>query len=251
MIVSSPAPPLTVSIQGGTTIRSAQGVPTIATLETRGPSAQLGAAALAAPAPAAAQRTSTPRTPPRRSSRFLTTYEYLLRGHRCARRGPIDTLLAHARAPGDHHAPPRRDGGRSSPRRLRRHRRNPRPAPSPQDFPSAKGKTISQLLHDSGATPSKLVVAPASQVFDTGAERYPFGVFTPGQEQVEDVEVALYFAKDGKSKVLGPLPGEAGNAADQARLPLPERLRPGRGEVGLRGAEGRLRPRTAPGWRSR
>jgi hypothetical protein len=83
-----------------------------------------------------------------------------------------------------------------------------RPAPPPQDFPSAQGKTISQLLHGSGATPSKLVVAPASEVFDSGPERYPFGVFTAGQEQVEDAEVALYFAKDGKSKVLGPLPAK-------------------------------------------
>jgi hypothetical protein len=83
-----------------------------------------------------------------------------------------------------------------------------RPAPPSMDFPTAQGKTISQLLHESGATPSKLVVAPASEVFDTGIERYPFGVFTPGQEQVEDVEVALYFAKDGKSKVLGPLPAK-------------------------------------------
>lgn len=83
-----------------------------------------------------------------------------------------------------------------------------RPAPPPKDFPQAQGKTISQLLHGSGAVPSELVIAPASQVFDTGEERYPFGVFTAGQEQVEDVEVALYFAKDGKSKVLGPLPAK-------------------------------------------
>jgi hypothetical protein len=83
-----------------------------------------------------------------------------------------------------------------------------RPAPPPKDFPQAQGKTISQLLHDSGAVPSELVVAPASQAFDPGAERYPFGVFTAGQEQVEDVEVALYFAKDGKSKVIGPLPAK-------------------------------------------
>jgi hypothetical protein len=83
-----------------------------------------------------------------------------------------------------------------------------RPAPPPTDFPPAKGQTISQLLHRSGAAPSKLVVAPASEVFDKGVERYPFGVFTPGQEQVEDVEVALYFAKDGKSKVVGPLPAK-------------------------------------------
>jgi hypothetical protein len=83
-----------------------------------------------------------------------------------------------------------------------------RPAPPPKDFPQAQGKTISQLLHGSGAVPSELVVAPASQVFDTGEERYPFGVFTAGQEQVDDVEVALYFAKDGKSKVIGPLPAK-------------------------------------------
>ncbi len=83
-----------------------------------------------------------------------------------------------------------------------------RPAPPPKDFPQARGKTISQLLHGSGAVPSELVIAPASQVFDTGEERYPFGVFTAGQEQVDDVEVALYFAKDGKSKVIGPLPAK-------------------------------------------
>ncbi|OJU81956.1 MAG: hypothetical protein BGO11_05720 [Solirubrobacterales bacterium 70-9] len=83
-----------------------------------------------------------------------------------------------------------------------------RAAPPSKDFPSAHGKTISQLLHGSGATPSEFVIAPASEVFDTGVERYPFGVFTAGQEQVEDVEVALYFAKDGKSKVLGPLPAK-------------------------------------------
>ena len=83
-----------------------------------------------------------------------------------------------------------------------------RPAPPPKDFPQAQGKTISQLLHGSGAVPSELVIAPASQVFDKGEERYPFGVFTAGQEQVDDVEVALYFAKDGKSKVIGPLPAK-------------------------------------------
>ncbi len=83
-----------------------------------------------------------------------------------------------------------------------------RPAPPPKDFPQAQGETISGLLHSSGAVPSTLVIAPASQVFDTGQERYPFGVFTAGQEQVDDVEVALYFAKDGKSKVTGPLPAK-------------------------------------------
>jgi hypothetical protein len=83
-----------------------------------------------------------------------------------------------------------------------------RPAPPTKDFPSGKGQTIPALLHSSGATPSELVIAPASEVFDKGVERYPFGVFTAGQEQVDDVEVALYFAKSSHAPVIGPLPAK-------------------------------------------
>lgn len=84
-----------------------------------------------------------------------------------------------------------------------------RPAPSAAEFPSAKGKTIAELLRDSGAKPAKVVIAPAAQAFDIGANRYPFGVFTLGNEQVEGADVALYFAKDEKSgPVIGPLPAQ-------------------------------------------
>jgi hypothetical protein len=81
-----------------------------------------------------------------------------------------------------------------------------RSAPPPSDFPAAQGKTMSQILHDSGAKPTKLVIAPAAQVFDKGPNRYPFGVFTVGNEQVSSADVALYFAKSGKGKVMGPYP---------------------------------------------
>ncbi len=81
-----------------------------------------------------------------------------------------------------------------------------RPAPATTEFPAAKGKTIAELLRDSGAKPTKLVIAPAAQVFDVGENRYPFGVFTRGQEQIDDADVALYFAKDERSPVVGPLP---------------------------------------------
>jgi hypothetical protein len=81
-----------------------------------------------------------------------------------------------------------------------------RPAPAATEFPSAKGKTIGQLLRDSGAKQTKLVIAPAAQSFVKGPNRYPFGVFTLSQEQVEDADVALYFAKNGTSKVIGPYP---------------------------------------------
>jgi hypothetical protein len=81
------------------------------------------------------------------------------------------------------------------------------PAPSAADFPSAKGKTLTQLLRDSRAEPAKVVIAPAAQAFEVGENRYPFGVFTVGNEQVENANVALYFAKDEKSgPVIGPLP---------------------------------------------
>jgi hypothetical protein len=81
-----------------------------------------------------------------------------------------------------------------------------RPAPAAAEFPSAKGRTIDQVLADSGAKQTKLVIAPAAQAFEPGPNRYPFGVFTLGQEQIDDADVALYFAKDAQSPVEGPLP---------------------------------------------
>lgn len=83
-----------------------------------------------------------------------------------------------------------------------------RPAPAAAEFPSARGKTIADLLHDSGAKPTNLVVAAAARTFRVGENRFPFGVFTRGNEQVSDADVALYFAKDGKSPVMGPLPAQ-------------------------------------------
>jgi len=84
-----------------------------------------------------------------------------------------------------------------------------RPAPSAAEFPAAKGKTIADLLRSSGAKPAKVVIAPAAQAFDLGGNRYPFGVFTRGNEQVDDADVALYFAKDeDKGPVIGPLPAQ-------------------------------------------
>jgi hypothetical protein len=80
------------------------------------------------------------------------------------------------------------------------------PAPSAAEFPSAKGKTIATLLKNSSAKPSKVVIAPAAQDFAVGENRYPFGVFTRGNEQIDDADVALYFAKSEKGAVVGPLP---------------------------------------------
>ncbi|HSS32523.1 MAG TPA: thioredoxin family protein [Solirubrobacterales bacterium] len=83
-----------------------------------------------------------------------------------------------------------------------------RTAPAATEFPAAKGKTIAELLNGSGAKPTKLVVAPAAQSFVVGPNRYPFGVFSTGGEQIDDADVALYFARDEDSPVQGPLPAE-------------------------------------------
>jgi hypothetical protein len=80
-----------------------------------------------------------------------------------------------------------------------------RPAPPKSEFPSAKGKTLAEVLEAEDATPSTLVVSPAAQVFNTGENRYPFGVFERDRTQVPDAEVALYFAK-----APGRVPGSAG-----------------------------------------
>ena len=81
-----------------------------------------------------------------------------------------------------------------------------REAPAATDFPSAEGKTIEELLN--AETPSDKVIAPAALVFETGENRYPFGVFNVDRTQVEDADVALYFAKSPQSPVSGPLPAE-------------------------------------------
>jgi hypothetical protein len=90
-----------------------------------------------------------------------------------------------------------------------------RPAPSTTEFPSAQGKTIADLLHSSGAKPARVVIAPAAQIFEVGVNRYPFGVFTVGNEQVSDADVALYFAKSSKGPVMGPLPAQVSSLETQ------------------------------------
>jgi hypothetical protein len=79
-----------------------------------------------------------------------------------------------------------------------------RPAPAASDFPSAKGKTLAEVLESEGAPPSKLVVSPAAEVFSKGENRYPFGVFQRDRTQVSDAEVALYFARVPPTKNAQP-----------------------------------------------
>ena len=97
-------------------------------------------------------------------------------------------------------------GGSTEPARSR-------PAPPQSAFPSAKGRTLRQVLKAADG-PSELVVEPAATVFYPGPNRYPFGVFARDHAPVSDAEVALYYAK-----VPAPKPGaksKSGTRGQQA-----------------------------------
>jgi hypothetical protein len=82
-----------------------------------------------------------------------------------------------------------------------------RPAPVASDFPSAKGKTLREVLLSSGASQGP-VVSPAAAAFHLGTNRFPFGVFTAGREQITDAQVALYAApgRGVNGPAIGPFP---------------------------------------------
>jgi hypothetical protein len=81
-----------------------------------------------------------------------------------------------------------------------------RPAPAVSEFPSAKGKTLKDiLLSAKGQGP---VASPAAGYFHLGTNRFPFGVFTTSRQQISDAQVAVYAAPgsgvDGPA--IGPFP---------------------------------------------
>jgi len=78
------------------------------------------------------------------------------------------------------------------------------PAPSESDFPAADSRSVEEIY--AAEMPSDdLVVAPTGQVFNEGENRFGFGVFTAGREQITDAEVALYVGPPGKP-AEGPFP---------------------------------------------
>jgi hypothetical protein len=74
-----------------------------------------------------------------------------------------------------------------------------RPAPPASEFPSAKGRTLRQVLKAADGR-TELVLAPAAEVFYPGRNRYPFGVADRDLGPVDDAEVAIYFAKVPEAK---------------------------------------------------
>jgi hypothetical protein len=80
------------------------------------------------------------------------------------------------------------------------------PAPAASEFPSASGKTLSQILKASHALRSNLVVSPTAAVYEKGQNRFGFGVFTVSRGQVADAKVAIYAAPSGGGQAIGPFP---------------------------------------------
>lgn len=111
-------------------------------------------------------------------------------------------------------------------------------APSASDFPSAKGKTLGDVLNNcygdgKACGPATVAVSPASQVFYKGPNRYSFGVFHFDRSPINDAKVALYFAPVPKQPPgkTGPNVGAeadedaAAEALDQpAQGPFPARV---------------------------
>src|SRR5947207_4463800 len=83
-----------------------------------------------------------------------------------------------------------------------------KPAPAAADFPAAKGKTLKQVLLSASGGQSPDVAAPAAAFFHLGTNRFPFGVFTTGREQITDAQAAIYAApgKGVDGPAIGPFP---------------------------------------------
>jgi hypothetical protein len=82
-----------------------------------------------------------------------------------------------------------------------------RPAPAASEFPPAKGKTLRDILLSANGGQGP-VASPAAAYFHLGTNRFPFGVFTTGREQITDAQVAIY-AAPGRSvngQAIGPFP---------------------------------------------
>jgi hypothetical protein len=76
------------------------------------------------------------------------------------------------------------------------------------DFPAPHGQSLEQVLLSASKGQQGPVVAPAAAQFYVGTNRFPFGVFTTGQEQITDAQVAIYAApgKGAKGPAIGPFP---------------------------------------------
>jgi hypothetical protein len=90
------------------------------------------------------------------------------------------------------------------------------PAPPPEadaaSFPSAKGKTIEQVLAAADESEGP-ILAPSVSVVDKGKNRFAFALFDPSRKQIQNAQVAVYVAKGKDGKARGPFPARGESLA--------------------------------------
>ena len=80
----------------------------------------------------------------------------------------------------------------------------PPPEPAkPEDFPSAKGKTLRGMLADVGS--SGPVIAASVSQFKPGENRFGFALFDEARAQIAEAPVVIYLAPVGGGRVRGPI----------------------------------------------
>ncbi len=99
-----------------------------------------------------------------------------------------------------------------------------RPAPPASAFPATAGRTLRQLVKQEADSstidlPGELKVEPEAEAFYPGVNRYPFGLAEKKGKEIDDAEVALYYAKvpsaAGRRSKQG-VKGAAAKASQQA-----------------------------------
>ena len=93
-----------------------------------------------------------------------------------------------------------------------------KPAPAAAEFPPANGQSLQQVLLEASKGQQGPVIAPAGAMFYVGTNRFPFGVFTAGREQITDAQVAIYAApgKGPNGPAIGPFPARIEDLTTEA-----------------------------------
>jgi hypothetical protein len=83
-----------------------------------------------------------------------------------------------------------------------------KPALPATDFPAPHGQSLQQVLLSASKGQQGPVVSPAAAMFYVGTNRFPFGVFTAGRDQITDAQVAIYATpgQSPKGAAIGPFP---------------------------------------------
>ena len=76
------------------------------------------------------------------------------------------------------------------------------PAAKAQDFPKPDGKSLAELLKETGGNGP--VLAPSGLELRTGKHRFGFALFSRSREQITDASVAIYTAPAGGGPAQGP-----------------------------------------------